>query len=259
MTDNNRAEVLFGLGDGSFAPAVPLAAGPGAGKLAVADFNADGKRDLFLGNTGQPIATVNLYTGSHTFAAHAVSVDREAYAVMAADLNSDGRRDVLAILATAGADLLAGDGKGGFGKPALLPIAVNARDGVLADFDRDGHLDLAAIDASGVAVDLFSGDGKGHFQAGSSTTVPQSTHLAAGDFNGDGAPDLVVVSSFDKGAVTVLVNAGDGSFLDPPLGLPVDAPVGAAAVHDLDGDGRADIVVSVYDDQAIVVFRNTTT
>jgi len=77
-----------------------------------------------------------------------------------------------------------------------------------------------------------------------------SGDLAIADFDGDGAPDLVVTYQ-PVGAVALLRNAGGGKF-DPPrqlLAQPVDSfsralwlqPVGAA---DLDGDGRPEIVIA---------------
>src|SRR5262249_12389714 len=88
------------------------------------------------------------------------------------------------------------------------------------------------------------------FFSESGTSVPwpiemsgEATALAAGDFNGDGIPDLVVAShgpfdpvakSFSENKVTVFLNDGHGNFTPlPPLTSPdlPGEPVALAAGH----------------------------
>ncbi len=62
--------------------------------------------------------------------------------------------------------------------------------------------------------------------------------VAAADFNGDGAVDLLLRDAVLTG--WLLVRQDDGTFLDVQLPLYIDGPV---AVGDHDGDGRPDLVV----------------
>jgi hypothetical protein len=82
-----------------------------------------------------------------------------------------------------------------------------------ADFNNDGHPDLATVDSNGgVAVSL--NDGSGHFGA-PLMTAPSPTPLGAldvvaTDVNGDGFPDLVVMTPNSQ--VVVLTNQKNGAF-----------------------------------------------
>lgn len=66
------------------------------------------------------------------------------------------------------------------------------------------------------------------------------TAIAAGDFNGDGIPDVVVTSST---VVTVLLGTGTGSFSPSPA-TPVQIAGNYLATGDFNGDGKLDLVVA---------------
>ena len=132
----------------------------------------------------------------------------------------------------------------------------------VADFNGDGKPDLVTADCNGLGddVSVLLGNGDGTFQAAVNYNVPYSAvcstyqydcrswDVAVGDFNGDGKPDLLVVSQSyggQSGSLTVLLGNGDGTF---QAGVSVDAgsdtnPI-AVAVADFNGDKIPDLVIA---------------
>jgi hypothetical protein len=73
-----------------------------------------------------------------------------------------------------------------------------------------------------------------------SATTTYSGPMAIADFDGDGRPDFLTVSS--KSVVTILLQNADGTFT--PKELP-SVPFGRSTTADLNGDGRIDIVTVI--------------
>src|SRR5579884_1007075 len=73
-------------------------------------------------------------------------------------------------------------------------------------------------------------------QAFPAGTLP--TSVAAGDFNGDGKPDIAVTN---QNGVTILLNNGTG--FAPAASYTVGTNPQAVAAKDFNGDGKVDLVV----------------
>jgi hypothetical protein len=135
-----------------------------------------------------------------------------------------------------------------FSPATSFPVGPNPQAVVTADFNNDGHLDLATANAAGNTVSVLLGDGRGGFGAANHFAAgPGPRSMAVGDFNNDGNPDLVTVSDQVAGASTMLGN-GDGTFRAPRNHFTWGGPQ-AVAVGDFNADGSMDIVVSEFDDQ----------
>jgi hypothetical protein len=121
---------------------------------------------------------------------------------------------------------------------------------VTTDFNGDGRLDLAVLNAGSDDVSVLLGSGDGAFQATRNRYVlggwqPQS--LAVGDFNGDDRPDIVAPwSGSSIGGVEVLLGNGDGSF-QLARGTSTEGNSALAmTVGDFDGDGKLDLAVTGF-------------
>jgi hypothetical protein len=94
------------------------------------------------------------------------------------------------------------------------------------------------------AVEVLFGKGDGSFQPNHQILSVGQTPLsvAAGDFDGNGALDLVTANS-TSGTLSLLLGNGDGSFR-PRVDLAVGGAPRAVAVGDFNGDGRLDVVTA---------------
>jgi hypothetical protein len=120
-----------------------------------------------------------------------------------------------------------------------------------ADLNGDGVVDLAAVLVSnpgGQAVlAIFPGRGSGGFQPGSfyplQATAGVQSGIGIGDLNGDGIPDVAVVSNFGQ-RVDILLGNGTGGFTERPV-LPASLSSGANSlvITDVSGDGNLDLVL----------------
>lgn len=112
------------------------------------------------------------------------------------------------------------------------------------DVDLDGDLDLM-LAMEHVANILLINDGTGRFTDQSTMRLPPTPHdsedIAVADLDGDGDPDLVVVSEDDK-VDEILLNDGSGHFHPGPR-LPVEDETNAIESLDFDGDGNIDLLL----------------
>src|SRR5262249_25703366 len=114
--------------------------------------------------------------------------------------------------------------------PATLPVGVDPRAVTVADFNHDSKPDVAVVNlgsaTSPSSVSVLLGNANGSFQPAAPTAVLNGgagLSVAAGDFNGDGLPDvaLTTAGSGTNPAVEVLLGKGDGSFQSNHLILPI--------------------------------------
>lgn len=198
--------------------------------------------------------------------------------LLATDLTGDGRLDIVIVESRDGKpslELLTNLGAGAFSLGAL-PVGIKPNAGALvaADFDGDGIVDLASQSNSSDGIDLATNDGVLGLDFGTGRGVlasqavtiatPQTVgRLAAGDFDGDGRPDLAF-AGFDyvesggfvtpdgrislpapeptNFALNVFRNAGGGSFA-APVSYANPSYFQDVATGDFDGDDHLDVAV----------------
>jgi hypothetical protein len=256
---SSRVQVYLGNGNGTLTSGASyitdLIGYPAT--VAVGDFNGDGKLD-FVTN----LCNLNPYEcGTGTFLGNgdgtfqppsALSAPIEESGIMAVgDFDGDGILD----LATAGScndafsiEITLGNGDGTFQNPITYATNYCPNDVVIADFNGDGKLDLAAS-TSGNTVDVLLGNGNGTF--GSATSYPVggqygAGQLLVGDFSNDGKTGIAVLSgnSIDNtSGVSVLLGNGNGTF-QTYLTFPTDPSPLYLALGDFNRDGRLDLAVT---------------
>lgn len=117
--------------------------------------------------------------------------------------------------------------------------------GAVADYDGDGNLDLAVPDAANSSIDLYFGDGTGHFQSGKELQdFNRAYAVFAADVNNDGHKDLIVHDSISARTV-IWLGDGKGDFTQQQTTYPQGAAsCSLNTVADLNGDGNVDLICS---------------
>jgi len=249
VATDDGVDVLLGRGDGSFAPAVHSIGGaqiPGEGNpLVQADFDGDGRIDLLV-----PGMALFKGRGDGTFDPPVQAIFFSGFALAAGDLNGDDAPD-LAVLNADGAGphlcVLFNSGTGQFGALDCYGAATAPTSLAIADFNGDGHNDIAVTDGSNVAIRL--GSGGGSFAA--PISYPNTGHgIATADLNRDGILDLLTVFSVEQGInsyqgfVHVMLGSGLGSFGDGGSYPTVNRFPGSPRSGDFNGDGLPDVAAA---------------
>jgi hypothetical protein len=174
--------------------------------------------------------------------------------VVVADLNGDGKPDVMVANSSSGTvGVLLGNGDGTFLPVVLYPSGgLTAASIVVADLNGDGKLDLAVAtcassgsNCSNGKVGVLLGNGDGTFQAAVTYATGQfaTIAVAVADLNGDGKPDLIVANNYSVFGLGVLLGNGDGTF-QPVVTTNFNGIATSIAAADVNGDGKIDVVMA---------------
>jgi hypothetical protein len=247
----DTVSVLLGDGAGAFRSAPDYVTGGNSRGVVAADFKGDGLPDIAVVNSGTGTVSVLLNNGDGTFQPRqdyrvGSHQNPQTLGIAVGDFNGDGIPDLATVNENPGEiSILFGNGDGTFQPAQNIPVAGAYTGITVADLRGNGRTDVLVTTSNQVAILLSNGNGT--FQAAQyvdvAGSVPRS--IAVGDFNGDGVPDLAVLSfdPYPHGTVTVLLGNGDGTFQESAYfeGAGIAASIAAG---DFNGDGRQDLVVA---------------
>jgi hypothetical protein len=217
-----------------------------------ADVDSDGDVDLVVAGSYRGPITVLLNNGAGAFPdSRSISPGIDVLQLVAGDVDGDGHVDFVAVGFSFEEEefddilaVLINVGDGTFREPLLsvLPHDLYWPDATqLVDVDGDGDLDLQ----SGPAALL--NDGTGRFNSRHELEYGVQGIVFA-DLGGDGDADRITADASDDeeggSRVRVALNDGAGAF-GPPTEYVVADFADVVAAEDLDGDGRADVVLAV--------------
>jgi uncharacterized repeat protein (TIGR01451 family) len=243
--------------------------------LIAEDFNNDSVSDLVLYVT-QPVAglSIALSNSADGYGAASMFYTGGVRTVRAGDLNNDGMSDLALITNDTPARLLilTGTGAGGFSAPVNIDTGPSPTALAIADFNSDGRSDLAVgtgpltppdPSQSNYNLAIHLGDGAGGFATprnfGFTTSSGSSpAQIEAGDFNGDGTRDLVVMGSM--GSAIIFTGDGSEGFTISRLNNVIRP--GVMALGDFNGDLKTDLAVSqseIFGATTLLIFISTTT
>jgi hypothetical protein len=254
---------LRGYGDGTFRAALDYYS-PTANNhydysigIATGDFNGDGLADFVVGQEGDSTLGITVFLSNSDGSMQSgvnYGAGGQMYYVTVADLNGDGKLDIVSVDDSAGVvQVFTGNGDGTFVQGSTF--ATDTAGGpypqglVAGDFNHDGKADVAVLNSNNYNVGILLGDGNGGF--GTPTTYPISQYaydLTAADLNGDGFLDVAVPLD-NTGNVAIFMANNDSSGTFQPES---DAAFGGQylrgiAAGDLNGDGKVDLAVTSDD------------
>jgi len=253
-------------GSGTFVFDSEYEAGPTPKCVCAPDVDGDDDADLVVANGAPGSSSVSVFLnlgGVGFFADSTYSVGTGPHAVVAADIDRDGRADIV----TANefdnnvSVLFCVDSYGNFGPVSNYPVGSSPQSVCAADFNRDGYLDLATANFSSGDVSILLNDRTGGFDppatypVGGEMEIPRPVSLLSADLDGDGSFDLAVANR-DNNSVSVLLNKGNGTFA-ADVEYPVSGICPSCVVAaDLDDDGDLDLVTSNGDSEDLSVLLN---
>jgi hypothetical protein len=254
--------VMLGKGNGTFQ--APIATNVAQSNtfseaIAVGDFNGDHLLDvavwatsaitgntevnIFLGNGAGSFTFSNTYT-----APNSNNFNPGPNSIVAADINGDGKLDVVGLTQYNGVFIFLGNGDGTLQTPTNYSTGTTNGSGsgiAVGDLNSDGKLDLAISANDGISILLNAGSGT----FGAATYYPSGVAgsvtgdgIAIGDLNGDKMPDVVVTNE-NQGAI-IFLNQGSGTFKES--GTINGVPMGSTdnvVLADINNDKKLDIVL----------------
>ena len=220
--------------------------------LGVGDFNGDGKADLIVADRNNANVAILPGNGDATFAAAApVAPTTDVTFALSADLDGDGKRDLVVGAEGVTVAVFPGNGDFTFGPEVTLGTGASPHDGIITDLNGDGKKDLVVANHYFHSVTVLLNRGALLFAGAEVALGGTGNDVTASDVNRDGKPDLIVATSnggdgdfyFAEGHAEVLLGRGDGTFTP---GTAYEVPRGAwqVVVGDFTRDGIVDIATA---------------
>jgi hypothetical protein len=247
-------ETQLGKGDGTFGTASQAKVesfnvnaavgviGAGDNAIAVADINGDGKMDIALNineiltnTTGAYVVTTGLGNNDGTFSGLGASfpisipvigpaifpiLDFNSAFLSLADVNGDGKLDLVANVGTSTLETALGNGDGTFSNAVTSDISAitEPNSAVLLDVNGDGKPDLIV---AGATMGVFLSNGDGTFAPptqGSQyvTDFAGDYSLVVGNFNNDGGTDVALLG-YNYQNISLFANTGKGGLHGAPV------------------------------------------
>lgn len=242
---------LFGFPSG-------IGSSGGVARIAIADLDSDGDLDIAYANRDNGTISVRLNNGSGLFGQSSYyPAGEEPLGLAAGDIDGDGDADlVVTNLNDRNIIVYFNNGDGQFPKTTSYDVGFGPIDVIMEDFDNDGSLDIAVANATSESISILINNGTGEFSNTAFIVPNDARSLAAGDFNGDGNPDLAcVLFSFSGDDLYLYSGDGNGGFSFTASYDAGDRPR-TIACGDLNGDGHLDLTVGDGFDRNVHFFIN---
>jgi hypothetical protein len=259
LYDYGYAEVLRGDGHGGFTSLGAHWVGLYSDReLAVADLNSDGKPDVIAAHEEHGNVSVLLNNGDGTLdldSARRYAATPSIRAVAVGNFTGDSVPDLVTVGQSVA--VLPGNGNGTFAAPIQHSDSGTLRNAVtVADFNRDGKLDIATANPYSSNISIFRGFGDGTFDAAENFTVGSGTSAVAGDVNNDGTVDAADYVVWRKNGGTLNeYNAWRADFGMSAVPATNQHPF-AVTTGDFNGDGWFDVATANSESSVSVLIND---
>lgn len=272
----------------SLASRLDLNSGSDPVRVVIADLDGDGKPDVAVAAPNSLDISIyrnistngSLTAGSFaprvTLSMGGTGVGANPYGLQAADLDGDGRLDLIALNAFSNVISIfrnissPGDiTVNSFDARIDLPSGNIMRGLAVRDLNGDGEPEIVTANFGDNNVSVFeNGSTIGHLSFSSRVNFTAGTgtfSVGLADVDGDRLPDIVTVNNASSSAtVSVLRNLGvkghiSTTSFSPKVDFPAANSAEGLAIGDIDGDGRLDVIAGSPTGFGILVFRNTST
>ncbi|MES2138923.1 MAG: FG-GAP-like repeat-containing protein [Bacteroidota bacterium] len=138
-----------------------------------------------------------------------------------------------------------------FAPATNFQIGSNPNSGLSADFNGDGHADLATVHSNDSTVAIYLGDGSGNFGSATNFSADMFTNsITSADFNGDTYVDLATANYFSN-TISVLLGNGAGAF-GSATNFNLEGAYSIISA-DFNGDNNPDLAITQNDSSKIVI------
>lgn len=229
--------------------------------LAVADFDGDGRKDLLLVGAGS-VEPIRVRFQGEAGLGPEIALETPAFRfLLVTDLTGDGRSEVIVVQGATGRlvvfqiEATPPERSVPLGRIRLFPLAASddaARPAIaLGDVDEDQLTDILETSPATAQLRLYRQGKDGSLLA--PLTFPSlagSTGTRIGDIDGDGKPEVVLLSVEEK---SIGLSRWDGSRLTFPRSLPLGSKPVACALADLDGTAGLEVAIASEEDGAVSI------
>ncbi|MES2382128.1 MAG: FG-GAP-like repeat-containing protein [Bacteroidota bacterium] len=260
-----RADIITGLN--------------GVRGATLADFDNDGKPDMYVANSGanninvyRNLASPGPITTSSFTSAITLAATNQPWFQAVADFDNDGKLDIATVNLSSNTVSVFRNTTTAVGTITFatkidftLPASASPYGIATGDIDGDGLIDMAVANLNTNSVSLFKNNSVSNSinfaSAVNFTTLTQPSSIIVAEIDGDGKPDIAV-TNFGSNQISVFRNiAAVGTINTSSLASRNDFTCGNGPFYmsdaDIDGDGKIDLVVPNYTGNNMTVLRNT--
>ncbi|OFY62038.1 MAG: hypothetical protein A2Y71_04960, partial [Bacteroidetes bacterium RBG_13_42_15] len=269
------------IGAGSFAARVDFPTGTNPYSVAIGDIDGDGRPDISVTNDVSNSVSVlinNCISGSVDAGSFAAKVDfttgTNPRVVVIGDIDMDGKPDLITgsyndhtFSVFRNTSTPGSFGSGSFAAKVDFSSATSSYAAAFGDIDGDDKPDLIFSSINDNTISIYRNTSiPGSITAGSFadrtdfTTGAYPSHISIGDLDGDDKPDIVVTNLYSNTLSLYRNTSTSGTITTSSLAGKADFYTwtypSSAAIGDIDGDGKPDIIVVNTNSNAVSVYRN---